>query len=395
MKGDMGRNESPGGQGDCMKPYYSNAGIMIYNAHVLDALQAMDAESVQCVVTSPPYWGLRDYGIEGQVWGDSGDCGHEWDEQILKGEARLNEAISNMENSASPRKTNPEAFQKVEHKHAFCLHCSAWKGSLGLEPTPELFIQHIVQVFREVKRVLRKDGTVWLNLGDSYTSGNRPDRDPATISGSGLKNRSYGMDRPKTPLGLKPKDLCGIPWRVALALQADGWWLRSDIIWHKPNPMPESVMDRPTRSHEYIFLLTKASKYYYDNDAIREPQTGNAHSRGSEKGNEAYQKARGSYFNWKSPNVEVLGGRNKRTVWIIPTQSFPEAHFATFPEDLVKPCILAGSKAEDTVLDPFNGSGQTLYIAKKLNRKGLGIDIKEEYCKMAVKRLAQEVLPFK
>jgi DNA modification methylase len=283
----------------------------------------------------------------------------------------------------------------------FCLHCNAWKGSLGLEPTPDLYIQHLVQIFREVKRVLRKDGTVWLNMGDSYATPKVGNTYGTSTSAFGRSKHADNLNKQKfekkCPPGLKPKDLCGIPWRVALALQADGWWLRSDIIWAKPNPMPESVTDRPTRAHEYLFLLTKAAKYYYDADAVREPQVESsvqrANYREAERKNGVTVPQTDKRWNVKEMKLHPAG-RNKRSVWTIATQAFPEAHFATFPEDLVRPCILAGSKIGDTVLDPFNGSGQTLYVAKKLNRKGIGIDIKEEYCEMAVKRLAQEVLPF-
>jgi len=243
----------------------------------------MPDSSVQCVVTSPPYLGLRDYGVAGQI---------------------------------------------------------------GLEPTVEEYVAVMVEVFREVRRVLRKDGTLWLNIGDSYTSGDRTWRAPDK------KNQARAMSiRPDTPEGLKPKDLIGVPWRLAFALQQDGWYLRSDIIWHKPNAMPESVKDRPTRSHEYIFLLSKSASYYYDADAIREPSAwdpsktkfpdgwdtgpgghGSFHRAGREKGRK--NDASGS---------TAAYGRNKRSVWTIPTQPFPEAHFATFPEELPRLCILAGT----------------------------------------------------
>jgi len=295
----------------------------------------MPEASIHCVCTSPPYWGLRDYGIEGQI---------------------------------------------------------------GLEKTPEEYIVKMVQIFREVRRVLRSDGTLWLNLGDSYTSGNRPDRDSSLVSKtSGLTNRSAGMDRPKTPAGLKPKDLCGIPWRVALALQADGWWLRSDIIWHKPNPMPESVTDRPTKAHEYMFLLTKSAKYFYDADAIREkanPKTQRAtiapnvtEASGNTGGNKRtdFEKQR-----------HTVSHRNKRTVWTIPTKPFPEAHFATFPPDLVEPCILAGCPKGEIVLDPFFGSGTTAMVAYKHDRKFIGIELSELYLKdSAIPRIEKETKQLK
>lgn len=225
-----------------------------------------------------------------------------------------------------------------------------------MEPTPGLYVQHIVEVFREVRRVLRQDGTVWLNMGDSYASGNRTWRAPD------WKNPARSMEyRPPTPRGLKPKDLIGVPWRVAFALQSAGWYLRSDIIWSKSNPIPESVADRCTKAHEYLFLLTKSAQYYYDADAIREP----AMDKGRENG----------------------PGRNKRSVWTIPTARFPDAHFATFPPGLVKPCVLAGSRPGDVVLDPFIGSGTTAMVARDLGRHGWGIDANAAYLDMAARRI--------
>ncbi|HRD25872.1 MAG TPA: site-specific DNA-methyltransferase [Methanoculleus sp.] len=261
---------------------------------VLAGLRAMPDASVQCVVTSPPYWGLRDYGVEGQI---------------------------------------------------------------GLEPTPEEYVEKMVEVFREVKRVLRDDGTLWLNYGDCYcgswgNAGHRPEidgtpsyqREKATeyFNRGGWDERRETPPNQKIP-GLKPKDLVGMPWRIAFALQADGWYLRSDIIWSKPNPMPESVTDRPTKSHEYVFLLAKRERYFYDIDSIRDPPTGRTGPmRFWKKGMEGQAKGN---RNDAERVVQKDGsiGRNRRTVWEIPTQPTPEAHFATFPEALVKPCIMAGT----------------------------------------------------
>ena len=246
-------------------------------------------------------------------------------------------------NDPTTGKRNPRKdgqLQKAEQSQGqFCQFCGAWRGCLGLEPTPELFIKHMVQIFREVRRVLRSDGTLWLNLGDSYSGSGGAGGD---YNEGGLKEGQpkYG---PKSAPNLKPKDLCGIPWRVALALQADGWWLRSDIIWHKPNPMPESVTDRPTKAHEYLFLLTKSARYYYDADAIREPHQTNlpvVNKSGGGRG------AIGHIDEGKDEFGSIgyhSSGRNKRTVWTIPTKPFPKAHFATFPPALIEPCILAGT----------------------------------------------------
>ena len=380
--------------------------------------------SVDCVVTSPPYWGLRDYGI-----GEQG---------------------------------------------------------IGLEPTPEEYCTNMVKVFREVWRVLKPTGTVWLNLGDSYVSGKSR---YSTISGGKSRNEPVDNNKPdlRTHDTLKDKDLCGIPWRVAFALQADGWYLRSDIIWSKPNPMPESVTDRPTKAHEYVFLLTKSPRYYYDADAIREPHTWvENRPSGMERLAEQYRnKVTGKYtdtsmggggtgFQGHSGAYKADGtplnnplGRNKRSVWEITTQPYPEAHFATYPQKLVEPCILSGTSEKGvcaecgnpwervveqietglkhsmprgmathagghgtihrdgrengksieytvrskntagwqptctcnadtvpaTVLDPFVGSGTTLLVAHRLGRKSIGVDLNDEYLEMAQKRLESMPIP--
>ncbi len=252
------------------------------------ALRRLPSESVQCAVTSPPYWGLRDYCIDGQI---------------------------------------------------------------GLENSLPQFINRLVAIFNEVKRILRPDGTLWLNIGDGYTSGNRGYR------ATDKKNPARAMTvRPTTPEGLKPKDLLGIPWRLAFALQDDGWYLRSDIVWQKPNAMPESVKDRPTRAHEYLFMLTKNERYYYDYEAIREPG-----------------------LNGKL--------RNKRSVWEVNTQPFAGAHFATFPPKLIEPCIRASSRAGDFVLDPFFGSGTVGLVCQDLQRPYVGVELNPEYVSLAAERL--------
>ena len=247
-------------------------------------LKKLPADFCRCCITSPPYWGLRDYNAAGQI---------------------------------------------------------------GAEDDPQEYIQRLVSIFEEVRRVLTADGTLWLNIGDSYTSGNRGYRAPDK------KNPVRAMSyRAKTPIGLKPKDLVGIPWRLAFALQQTGWYLRSDIIWEKPNCMPESVKDRPTRAHEYIFLFSKSPKYYY-----------------------------------ASANVRESNGRNRRTVWSIPTEPFLGAHFATFPPKLVEPCVLAGSRPEDWVLDPFFGSGTVGVVCEQQRRKYVGIELNTKYVQLAVERI--------
>jgi DNA modification methylase len=297
---------------------------MIILGDVLETLRGMESESVNCIVTSPPYWGLRDYGHENQ---------------------------------------------------------------LGLEKTPQEFIAKMTEVFRECRRVLAKDGTCWVNMGDSYNAGTTATSKPnANCDVGGWQKADkvggFRMDYP----GLKPKDLCGIPWRLALSLQDDGWYLRSDIIWAKPNPMPESVTDRPTKSHEYIFLLTKSAKYWYDADAIAEETEYPVGSRANAvKGDfNGKRSDSGLHDSFRA----IRDTRNARTVWTIATQPYKEAHFATFPEELPKRCILAGCPEGGTVLDPFAGSGTTIAVAIQLGRKGIGIELNPEYAALARKRIS-------
>jgi DNA modification methylase len=263
-------------------------------------------------------------------------------------------------------------------------------NQIGLEETPEEYVEKMVKVFREIKRVLKKDGTVWLNLGDSYSSGGRTSTTNQSLRG----NKNYGVTRPKPNKEIKPKDLIGIPWRVAFALQADGWYLRQDIIWHKPNPMPESVTDRCTKSHEYIFLLTKSSRYYYNADAIKELSTDRESINGMKQRNP--KSFATQPFSETRSNIHKMQGtyltRNKRSVWSINTQPYKEAHFAVFPQKLPELCIKAGSSKGDIILDPFFGSGTTGYVAQKLGRRWIGIELNEEYIKIANKRFAQQDL---
>ena len=254
----------------------------IYQGNALDILRQLPDESVHCCVTSPPYWGLRDYGNDAQIWdGEHGEyfnneswqCVHEWGEESLSSlDKRTPEELakkSKLNRHKDPNKSHVFLPNSGDiSRGQFCQKCGAWRGSLGLEPTPELFIKHMVEIFAEVKRVLRNDGTLWLNMGDSYAAGGNNKAHTGSYGVAGSQGEC--LTTRGIPPGLKPKDLCGIPWMLAFALRADGWYLRSDIIWHKPNPMPESVTDRPTKAHEYMFLLTKSAKYYYDADAIRE-----------------------------------------------------------------------------------------------------------------------------
>ena len=298
---------------------------------VREQLRTLPPGSARTCVTSPPYWGLRDYGVEGQ---------------------------------------------------------------LGLEPTPDAYVAAMVEVFREVRRVLAEDGTLWLNLGDSYCGGGRGCEGKGWEDGE-KKNKIAPIE---TPLGMKPKDLVGIPWMVAFALRADGWYLRSDIIWSKPNPMPESVTDRPTKAHEYIFLLSKSAKYYYDAKACAEPTvntrkpgrgiTDTRTTHGTGGGNSGLNNLMSRYHNGDAPTT-----RNRRSVWHIATHPYKGAHFATFPPTLIEPCILAGSAPGDTVLDPFLGSGTTLAVAKQHGRNGIGCELNPEYVALAQQRIDAVAIP--
>ena len=306
--------------------------VTILTGDCRSLLAAMPDQSVHCCVTSPPYFGLRDYGVAGQI---------------------------------------------------------------GLEPTPDAFVAEMAAVFREVRRVLRDDGTLWLNLGDSYANnGNADTSKVGGFTGARIRSGAKGImdSRPRAiPAGLKQKDLIGIPWRVAFALQSDGWYLRQDIIWSKPNPMPESVTDRCTKAHEYMFLLSKSARYFYDAEAIAEPfvdermgasgvtigvpeQYANAAGRGGDQGLEKF-------------NGAGRAGRNRRSVWTVAKQPFREAHFATFPPGLIEPCIMAGCPKGGTVLDPFGGAGTTGLVSDRLGRNAILMELNPEYAAMARRRI--------
>ena len=299
-------------------------------------------KSIHMVVTSPPYWGLRDYGLPGRVWGGEMGCGHVWGDTNRGRDHGTRHGKGNKSTLTGGKQVYDTLESHAYSNSQFCQLCGAWRGCLGLEPTPEMYIQHIVQVFREIRRVLRDDGTLWLNLGDSYANqgGHSSPGKTAQVGNTKAGHALLGSQSP--PPGLKPKDLIGIPWRVAFALQADGWWLRSDIIWSKTNPMPESVTDRPTKAHEYLFLLSKSARYFYDADAVRE-------------GDQVYTRKAGGYHGRDGRNASRFGGkggfgdsdvttvgRNRRTVWTLPTKPYKGAHFATYPPALVEPCIKAG-----------------------------------------------------
>jgi len=313
----------------------------IYCEDCLETMLRIPDNSIDCCVTSPPYYGLRDYGVDGQI---------------------------------------------------------------GLEATPELYIQKLIKIFTEVKRILKKEGTLWLNLGDCYAGSGKASGQKPEHKNCGKIKQKRGYDVPKaTPskkIGLKSKDLIGIPWMVAFALRADGWWLRQDIIWSKPNPMPESVTDRCTKSHEYIFLLSKSKKYYYDQKAIKEKQKDSSIYRASRpflvdlinrkhKPDDKYSPC----LNPKTAEItrqKCLNGEyaNKKSVWIINTQPFKGAHFAVFPEKLIVPCIKAGCPENGIVYDPFIGAGTTAIVAIKLNRNWIGSELSQKNVDLANNRIA-------
>ena len=342
---------------------------------VLVMLGTLEDASVDCVVTSPPYWGLRDYQTASWNGGDE-ECEH---------------TVSHYSDNLKPHVDRP-----FRGDRSLCLKCGAVRvdNQIGLEPTLAEFVATMVKVFGEVARVLKPSGTVWLNLGDSYTSGGRKSYNPGASALHPAQQK--GMARPEVPNGLKPKDLCGAPWRVAFGLQDDGWYLRQEIIWHKPNPMPESVRDRCTKAHESIFLLAhpdSGGKYYYDADAVRERQ-------GNEMTAEEYRSRLGSSFGGsiktrfgidkKDGGRSHPLGRNKRSVWTITTKPYSQAHFATFPPELPRTCILAGCPEGGTVLDPFAGAGTTLLVANQLQRHAIGIELNPEYAAMAEDRIYSE-----
>jgi DNA modification methylase len=353
--------------------------VRILTGDCRDVLRSLPSESVHCVVTSPPYWGLRDYGTAAWEGGDS-DCNHA---------APIEGGVSSNKGGSV---THPGRFVNCK--------CGARRidSQIGLEETPQEYVATMVEVFREVRRVLRADGTLWLNMGDSYCS-TAPGTmgDPIRQEGifSGVSDRRANASkkyRPETPFGLKPKDLIGMPWRLAFAMQADGWVLRQDIIYSKRNPMPESVTDRCTKSHEYLFLLSKSARYFYDAEAIKEAV---AESTLNDK-REFYSNKPGFSGNPRvmgesgHPLPTNLSGRNKRSVWEIATAPFAEAHFATFPPALVEPCIKAGCPSGGTVLDPFGGAGTTGLVADRLQRDAILIELNPEYASMAEQRLAAD-----
>lgn len=360
----------------------------IYQGDALEVLKTFPDKSIDCCVTSPPYYGLRDYGT-GEWLGGDPNCPHrrlsKYSEKTATGHAQVD-----------LRGNVGDAIYKT-----VCPLCGAVRvdRQIGLEETPEEYIKKLVCVFHEVKRCLKDDGTLWVNIGDSYWGSGSQGFDFTDTFGdaSKLQRGSKGtIDLHNLPKltgnkGVyKNKDLIGIPWMLAFALRADGWYLRQDIIWHKPNPMPESVKDRCTKAHEYIFLLSKNPHYYFDNEAIQETAVCSDDKRNGQgrieygaKLNEVGDET----TNGVNPSfVRITETRNKRDVWSVTTKPVKEAHFATFPEDLIKPCILAGSRTGGIILDPFFGSGTTGRVSESLQRKYVGIELNEKYIEIANRR---------
>jgi DNA modification methylase len=354
-------------------------GIKILKGDCLETLKSLDEQSINTCVTSPPYWGLRDYGT-GEWVGGNADCLHK--------SAKKNADKTGGFTGKRIRKIGGSENNKYLKHKKNCPDCGATRKDkqLGLEETPEEFVENLVRVFKEVKRVLRDDGTVWLNLGDSYARTGGDSSKKGRHWDNRENNPNTGHNRYAKDIGLKQKDLVGIPWRVAFALQADGWYLRQDIIWHKPNPMPESVRDRCTKAHEYIFLLSKNPKYYYDNEAIKEDAKSAGKKSDGFKGRQggAEYHATGGGI---GSEEKIYNKKNKRSVWTITTKPYKEAHFATFPTELIEPCVLAGCPEGGTVLDPFGGSGTTGLVASKHNRNAVLCELNEGYIDIAEKRL--------
>lgn len=359
---------------------------MLINANALAIPLA--SKSVHTIVTSPPYYGLRDYGTAKWEGGDS-ECDH----------------IQGLDNPRSSRPAGrfhggDDKFITTPYKDV-CGKCGAIRidEQIGLEQTPDEYIANLVAVFRECKRILRDDGTLWVNIGDSY-NGRAPNQSGQNGYNDGRENRDKRYSTGGVN-GLKPKDLIGIPWMLAFALRADGWYLRQDIIWAKPNPMPESVKDRCTKSHEYIFLLSKSAKYYYDNDAVKEPVSAVSMKRAEYGWNCDRPSTKNGSMGGEGIHTEKMGtrfvdpaGRNKRDVWTVTTKPYKGAHYATFNPELIKPCILAGAPEGGIVFDPFVGSGTTVATAIQLGRKGIGLDLSLTYLyENAKDRIKAEMLP--
>jgi DNA modification methylase len=363
---------------------------------VLQVLHQLPDAVVQCCVTSPPYWGLRDYGLPATAWGGVADCAHRWRSTSHRVEG-LAAGGTGATTIAPSQKRHAQNANNARVTSARCSRCKSWRGCLGLEPTPELFVQHLVEVFAQVRRVLRPDGVLWLNMGDCYSrdAGNTFRGYGKHVGGAKSADAPNVFVRRGRVAGLKPKDLVGLPWRVAFALQAAGWYLRADVIWHKPSPMPESVTDRPTKAHEYVFLLSKSERYTYDAEAIKDPLRHPKDSTASDVARAFSRRRAVAPTQRQEPIADEPGPaaptmRNARSVWTIASHPFAGAHFATMPPKLAERCVRAGSAPGDLVLDPFSGAGTTGLVATRLGRRYLGIELGEAYVEMSRRRIESD-----
>jgi len=379
-----------------IKPYYEEENIKIYNGNAINLLEELDSESINCVVTSPPYWALRDYQTKPIIWDGDKNCEHDWNIRQYSKVTNYNEGFNQRwENSSNRIQKQSEMGKLFSIKEGFCTKCGAWKGSLGLEPTFDLYIKHLVDIFDEVKRVLRKDGTVWVVIGDSYSGSGKAGKNPnyqkkhTEFGKPSTHSERFGL--PTTNIGLPDKSLVMIPFRFAIEMVNRGWMLRNTIIWHKPNCMPSSVKDRFTVDFEYIFFFVKNKKYYFEQQFDKTLTKDNSYrNRDITKLNNTPGRSRMGGL-----KVNNYDFKNKRSVWQITTKPFKEAHFAVYPPELIETPIKAGCPENGIVLDPFMGSGTTLKVARKFGRKSIGIELNKDYINIAVKRLGQGVLDFK
>lgn len=371
------------------------SGYTLLRGSAREKLDMVRAESVQTCITSPPYWGLRDYDVQAEVWDDPGDCDHTW------GAAQRGNQDGNVEQT---KYSDAKAVGAAATAGAgrFCTECGAWEGQLGLEPTPDLYIEHVCECFDAVHRTLRKDGTLWVVIGDTYarrglSAGAKigPKNTLATGSASGYHNpgkysRGVATGVRKMAPGLKQGDLVGIPWMLAFALRDRGWYLRQEVIWGKPNGMPESVRSRCTRVHEQIFMFSKSHSYFYDHEAIKELAVSSHPSgNGFVRSQQISRGGRGNVQQWTPTNDSGPKMRNKRSVWMVNTRQFKDAHFAVFPHKIVEPCLLAGSSEGDVVLDSFAGTGTVGEVAAQHGRRFIGVELSDEYADMAEAHLSK------
>lgn len=397
--------------------------VALHHGHALDVLRELPSESVQCCVTSPPYWALRSYGTEAQVWGGDAEVKrHDWDCKSVQRVGSTPAGVCNCSyhehvwdirnehhnrgdsTAGAKQRSNVGAVTDRGVVSDATCPCGAWRGELGHEPRPQMFVAHLVEVFREVQRVLKSDGVCFVNLGDSYSGSGKGPSNSLQRPASSLNNGQLAAGAAPTewipvPPGTKPKDLVLIPERFALAAQDDGWYVRSRIAWCKRAPMPESVRDRPTNAWEHIWMLTKSARYYWDADAVREDyarlwdaSAPNGKTLGPGSDYTVQQGQPTGHVRQAKP-IEPKNGRNIWSYWLLSPDPEPLAHFATFPREIPRRCIAAATREGDTVLDPFVGSGTTTQVARSMLRRSIGIDLNETYLRdIALRKNAQMAL---